>query len=77
MSVLPSRREMKVLEGLCMDNVEDEAHFPGIGAKTFAAMLAKGWIKRDECETYGTIGYRITDVGENAHEAGYTAGIKP
>ncbi|MBB6304483.1 hypothetical protein, partial [Rhizobium leucaenae] len=39
-------REMKVLKGLCLGTVEDEAYFPFVGKKTFSEMIAKGWIVR-------------------------------
>lgn len=74
MSELPSPREMKVLTGLCLGDVEDEAHFPFVGRRTFDAMLARGWIERAECMTYGTVGYAITALGQSAHAAGYAAG---
>lgn len=74
LKTLPTPREMKVLMGLCLNNIEDEAHFAGVGRKTFDEMLAKGWIERAICATYETDGYRITATGDEAHERGYQAG---
>lgn len=74
-SIRPNSREMKVLQGLCLGDIEDEAHFPFVGRKTFDAMIGKGWIEPATCETYGTVGYRITSDGEAAHQVGYDAGM--
>lgn len=71
----PNSKEMKVLRGLCLGDIEDEAHFPSVGRKTFDAMIAKGWIERATCETYGTVGYQITVEGEAAHSIGHEAGL--
>lgn len=74
-SACPNHREIKILRGLCLGEIEDEAHFPFIGRKTFDALIAKGWIERATCETYGTVGYRITVDGQEAHQVGYDAGM--
>lgn len=71
----PNHREMKVLHGLCLGEIEDEAHFPFVGRKTLDAMIRKGWIEQATCETYGTAGYRITAGGQEAHHLGYAAGL--
>jgi hypothetical protein len=71
---LPNSREMKVLRGLCLGNVEDESHFAFVGRKTFDALAAKGWIARAYDETYDTDGWRITPIGEEAYNAGYNGG---
>lgn len=73
---LPSRREFKVLKALCFDNVEDRGQWPGIGAITEATLVAKGWIVPATCETYGTVGFRATKAGHEAHEAGWNAGLR-
>lgn len=74
-SDLPNTKEMKVLRGLCLGDVEDEAHFAGVGRKTFDGLLAKGWIEHATDETYGTIGFQITPSGEAALELGHEAGL--
>lgn len=71
---LPNDREMKVLRGLCLGNVEAESYFPGVGRKTFDALMARGWITRAIDETYDTDGWKITEDGEVAYNAGYDAG---
>ncbi len=68
-------KEMKVLDGLCLGDIEGESHFPFVGQKTFDAMVAKGWIEEARCETYWTAGYRITPAGHEVHQAGYDAGM--
>ena len=73
---LPSRREFKVLKALCLDTVEDRAQWPGVGAGTEAALVAKGWIEPATCETYDTVGFRATKAGHEAHEAGWNAGLR-
>jgi hypothetical protein len=72
---LPSTREMKVLRGLCLGNVEAETYFAFAGRKTFDELFAKGWIERAHDETYDTNGWRITPAGEVAYNAGYDAGL--
>lgn len=42
----PNHGEMKILRGLCLGEIEDEAHFPFVGRKTFDALKAKGWIEQ-------------------------------
>ena len=74
-SDLPNTKEMKVLRGLCLGDVEDEAHFAGVGRKTFNGLLAKGWSEHATDETYGTIGFQITPSGEAALELGHEAGL--
>lgn len=74
-SDLPNTREMKVLRGLCLGDVEEEAHFARVGRKTFKGLLAKGWIEHAKGETYGTIGFQITLSGEAALELGHEAGL--
>jgi hypothetical protein len=71
----PNAKEMKVLRGLCLGDVEDEAHFAGVGPKTFEGLLAKGWIEHATDETYGTIGFRITPEGQAAFQLGHEAGL--
>lgn len=71
----PNSKEMKVLRGLCLGDIEDEAHFPFVGRKTFDGMIGKGWIEQATCETYGTVGYRITAKGEEAHKVGHDANM--
>ena len=65
---------MVVLRGLCLGNIEDEAHFARVGRKTFDAMSARGWIERAYDETYGVDGWKITPAGELAFQAGYDTG---
>ena len=74
MSVIPNSREMKVLRALCLGGVENFSQWPGAGRGTEAALVAKGWIEAATCATYDTEGYRITDQGQIAHQAGYDAG---
>ncbi len=74
-SDLPNTKEMKALRGLCLGDVEDEAHFAGVGRKTFDGLLAKGWIEHATDETYGTMGFQITPAGEAALELGHEAGL--
>lgn len=76
MTDLPSRREFKVLKALCLDSVENRGQWPGVGAGTEAALVAKGWIVPATCETYGTEGYLMTKTGHEAHEAGWSAGLR-
>jgi hypothetical protein len=76
MTDLPSRREFKVLKALCLDSVENRGQWPGVGAGTEAALVAKGWIVPATCETYGTEGYLMTKAGHEAHEAGWSAGLR-
>ena len=71
----PTSREMKVLRGLCLGEIEDAAYFPFVGPKTFDTLIAKGWIEPASCSTYGTEGFRITALGQQAFEAGYYAGV--
>lgn len=66
--IRPSAREMKVLEGLCLGDIETADHFPGVGKETFEAMLIKDWIEPAVDETYGTHGFRITEAGQKIHE---------
>lgn len=74
-SDLLNTKEMKVLRGLCLGDVEDEAHFAGVGRKTFDGLLAKGWIEHATDETYGTMGFQIPPAGEAALELGHEAGL--
>lgn len=74
-SGLPNTKEMKVLRGLCLGDVEDEVHFAGVGRKTFDGLLAKGWIEHATDEIYGTMGFQITPAGEAALELGHDAGL--
>ena len=60
----PNNRELKVLRGLCLGNIEGPEHFAGIGPKTYADMLAKGWIEQAYDNTYGVDGYRLTEAGQ-------------
>jgi hypothetical protein len=66
---------MRVLRGLWLGDIEEEAHFAGVGRKTFEALVAKGWIEHATDETYGTDGYRITPQGEAAFNVGHDAGL--
>lgn len=72
----PDSREMKVLRGLCLGEVEEEAHFAGVGRKTLEALIAKGWIEHATDDTYGTVGFRITPQGEAAFNVGHEAGLR-
>lgn len=71
----PNTREMKVLRGLCLGEVEEEAHFAGVGRKTCDGLLANGWIEHATDETYGTIGFQITPSGQAALQLGHEAGL--
>lgn len=71
----PNSREMKVLRGLCLGDFEEEAHFAGVGRKTFDGLLAKGWIELATDETYGTVGFQITPEGQAALQLGHEAGL--
>lgn len=71
----PNNKEMKLLRGLCLGDVEEEAHFAGVGRKTFDGLLAMGWIEHATDETYGTIGYQITPEGQAAFKLGREAGL--
>lgn len=71
----PNTREMKVLRGLCLGDIEEEAHFANVGQKTFDGLLAKGWIEHATDETYGTVGFRITAEGQAAFQLGHEAGL--
>ena len=62
----PNRREYAALRALSLGSVEDPADMPGIGARTLAEMLSKGWIERARDETYGVEGFRITGEGKAA-----------
>lgn len=46
--------------------IEPPGAFPGAGEKTFAAMVAKGWIEWVDSPETNEHGYRITDAGEKA-----------
>lgn len=72
---LPGKREMTVLRGLCLGNIEAESHFAFVGRKTFDGLSAKGWIERARDETYEVDGWKMTQAGETAFNAGYDAGI--
>jgi hypothetical protein len=72
---IPNAKEMKVLRGLCLGDVKEEARFVGLGRKTFDGLLAKGWIEHAMDETYGTIGFRITPEGQAAFQLGHEAGL--
>jgi hypothetical protein len=65
----PDHREMKVLRGLCLGNVESAAYFAGVGQKTFERMIARGWIQEAYDTTYGVEGYRITELGNSVFDA--------
>ena len=71
---LPSVREMKVLRALCLGSVENFSQWPGVGRGTEAALVTKGWIKGATCETYDTVGFKITTDGQQAFSAGHDAG---
>jgi len=71
----PNIREMKVLRGLCLGDIEEEAHFANVGRQTFDGLLAKGWIEHATDETYGTVGFQITPEGQAAFQLGHEAGL--
>lgn len=71
---IPSSREMKILQALCLGGVEDFSQWPGAGRGTEAALVVKGWIEPATCEIYGTVGFRITVAGQQAHAQGWSAG---
>ena len=62
----PSNRELKVLRHFVGRNIEPPGAFPGAGEKTFAAMVAKGWIEWVDSPETNEYGYRITDAGDKA-----------
>jgi hypothetical protein len=72
---IPNAKEMKVLRGLCLGDIEEEAHFANVGRKTFDGLLNKGWIEHATDETYGTVGFRITPSGQAALKLGHEAGL--
>lgn len=60
-------REKAALECLAGGWVESLASLPrGVGEKTMAVLLAWRLVEEATCQTYGTIGYRITDLGRRA-----------
>ena len=73
MQAVPSPREMKVLQALCLGGVENGAQWPGAGRGTEAALIAKGWTQPATCDTYDTVGFRITEAGQQAHARGWSA----
>ena len=74
MEPVPSAREMKVLQALCLGGVEDGAQWPSAGRGTEATLIAKGWIEPAMCDIYDTVGFRITEAGQQAHARGWSAG---
>lgn len=76
MSDLSSRRESKALKALCFDSLEDRSQWPGSEAATEAALVAKGGIIPATCETYGTVAFLAIKVGQEAHKAGWNAGLR-
>ncbi|WP_397542064.1 hypothetical protein [Roseovarius salis] len=62
----PSSRELNVLHHFVGSHIEPPGAFPGAGEKTFAAMLAKGWIEWVDSPETNEHGYRITEAGEKA-----------
>lgn len=66
MTVKPNNREMKVLRHFVGSYIEPPGAFPGAGEKTFAAMVAKGWIEWVDSPETNEHGYRITEAGEKA-----------
>ncbi|SNT37630.1 hypothetical protein [Tropicimonas sediminicola] len=64
----PNNRELKVLDYLCLGNVEELAAMPHIGMGTIAPMIQKGWIEEAHDAYYGRHGYKITQKGSEVFE---------
>lgn len=64
----PNNRELKVLEYLCLGNVEELASMPHIGMGTITPMIQKGWIVEAHDDYYGRDGFKITADGNEVFE---------
>lgn len=64
----PNNRELKVLEKLCLGDVEPVENMPHINMGTIDPMLENGWIEAAIDETYDTHGYKITTLGSETFE---------
>lgn len=68
----PSNRELKVLSHMENGAVRAPSDYVDVGEKTFAGMLAKGWIV--PAESGAANGYVVTPKGLRAHEDGLMHG---
>jgi len=60
-------RERKALQHCAAGFVQEPASFSnGVGPKTLDGLVAKGWLVEATCETYGTVGYKVTEAGRRA-----------
>ena len=62
----PSPRETKALRYFMPGHIEEPGAFPGIGAKTWAAMVAEGWVEWVSSPSTNEEGYMITSAGQEA-----------
>jgi hypothetical protein len=66
-------KERKLLERLDEGFVEEKSGLPaGVGEQTIENCLRCGWIEHATCETYGTVGYQITELGKKALDDDYS-----
>ena len=62
----PNSRELKALRHFVGDYIEPPGAFPGVGPKTFDAMISEGWIVWVDSPETNEHGYRRTPAGERA-----------
>lgn len=63
---IATERELQVLRHFVGPKIEPPYAFPGVGPKTFAAMVAEGWIEWASSPETFVYGYRITEKGKTA-----------
>lgn len=59
----------KLLDELCLGNVEQIENLPGIGANTVAKMIDMGLVEKTICPMSGKIGIGLTPQGMAADAA--------
>lgn len=62
----PTPQEKKALRYFIPGHIENPASFPGIGPKTWSAMVAAGWVEWVSSPSTSEEGYRITEAGQEA-----------
>lgn len=62
----PTPREEKALRYFVPGYIEDPGAFPNVGKKTWAAMVAEGWVEWVSSPETNEEGYRITEAGREA-----------
>jgi hypothetical protein len=62
----PTPRETKALRYFMKGHIEEPGAFPGVGKKTWAAMVAEGWVEWVDAPATNEAGYRRTALGERA-----------